>query len=204
MKKKIALLDNPDAVMKKYFLPKIEEITSNSRYIINKVSIIDSPVYNTEIMNKNVKAKRYEFMLEDKENPIAPGEINQPWHCRIRIEINVISYFLNIEYTLLFPEETSLNQLLEIIKNPYFVGLPPNLSFSPSADDVGLYKINFFYGSGNGWGLENYVGGANTVKSLISEIFCLNDIFESYLLKGRGKKEFNKLSDQLIKIFQSW
>ncbi len=104
--------------------------------------------------------KSLTFLLEDPERPLVPYS-NIRWFCRGKIECSAENYMIHFDFYIYFPETISMINIVSLLKDPAFSGMPPQLSFQNLEDDYGEFCLEYSKGVGKGWGLSEIHAAEN-------------------------------------------
>ena len=184
-----------DVIFFKKFFPKIEKAFQKSNFIIYKDK--DYPHFINKISVRLVK--HFSIFIDDPKRPIKPGLQNRIWVSRFNLELSKYDYMLSTELILYLPEDFEINKILQLLKNPYFEGLPPDLSI-----DGNSYAIKFHTGKGAGWGLESYDEAANLVVKKIIHNHKLLNFLNEHEYSLNNEDTFIKLENLLVNHFENW
>lgn len=142
------------------------------------------------------------FLLQDPERPKGPDS-DVPWYCRGTIECSPLDYMISFDFIVHFPEEFSVRKILRLLKDPIFAGCPPELTYSESAYNGGLFSVAFTKGSGAGWGIRTYNEAGKhmyaEVKKNLKVIKAVYNLEQDY---GNTKK-FNELHRALVEAYEA-
>lgn len=142
------------------------------------------------------------FMLSDPERPM--GAETTKWYCRGNIQCSVIDYMISFDFFIYFPSTIDINKILFLLKNPAFIGMPPELSYEQRIDGEGELSLKFSkgYGAGGG-GLLTYGEHAEThafdeVRNNVNVIYALNALEADF----NRNESFDNLYTALVAAYQ--
>jgi hypothetical protein len=182
-----------DEIFYNIFLPKIENAFVSSLFIIYKGD--DYPSFKSKLSSRLIK--EFTLVIEDPHRPFQPGKLNKTWYSRFELDLGKYDYRLSTDMHIYFPINYDINKILQLMKNPYFEGSPPELS----CDDE-YFTLVFHTGEGAGWGLEFYEEAANKIfESVMQMQKILKFLNENDL---STKNNFSKLENYLVNYFDNW
>jgi len=184
-----------DDVFYKNFLPKIEQAFHNSPFKIHKDD--DYPDFKNIIRARLVKG--FTLVIDDPERPFQLGIVNKIWYSRFEFELSKYDYMFMTDLFLYLPEDYDIKKIIQLLKNPYFKGLPPDLSL-----DDKYYSLRFHNGKGSGWGLETYDEAANNISKKIIQIQMILKFLNENENELNTDKNFSKLENLLVNYFDNW
>jgi hypothetical protein len=182
-----------DEIFYKTFLPEIENAFNNSPFIIYKGE--NYPGFETKISSRLIKS--FTLLIEDPQRPFELGALNKTWYSRFELEIGKNDFMLLTDLHLYFPIDFDINKILQLMRNPYFEGLPPQLS----CDDR-IFTLEFHKGTGASWGLESYEAAANNISKRIIQMQKILKFMNENDLSI--EKNFTKLENYLVTYFDNW
>ena len=184
-----------DEIFYNKFLPKIEKSFNNSSFNILKDK--DYPLFETKVSVRLVK--EFRLVIEDPDRPFRPGEFNKIWFSRFELELSKYDYMFSTDLVIYFPEDFDFSKIIQLLKNPYFEGLPPELSL-----DDKYYSIKFHNGKGSGWGLKTYDEATTIISKKIVEIQKILKFLNDNENELNNERTYLKLENLLVNYFDNW
>ncbi len=142
------------------------------------------------------------FMLSDPERPI--GAEATKWYCRGNIQCSVIDYMISFDFFIYLPLTIDFNKILFLLKNPAFIGMPPELSYEQRINGEGELSLKFSKGFGEeGGGLLTYGEHAKAyafdeVRNNVDLIYALNALEADF----NRNESFDNLYKALVAAYQ--
>jgi hypothetical protein len=183
-----------DDMFFKIFLPKIEKSFNNSPFEIFKDD--NYPYFNNKICAK--LSKDFVLVIDDPKRPFEYGIGNKMWYSRFELVLSKYDYMFTTDLILYLPENYDIKKIIRLMKDPYFVGLPPNLSIDDKS-----YSLKFCTGKGAGWGLETYDSAANNISDKIIQIQTILKFLNINESELNTEVNFTKLEKLLERYFDN-
>ena len=201
-------LSNPE------YRQKIDNVIANNIWPSIKKSVRESAIsailakddkdiyYNIEEKWNTYTTKILTFMLSDPERPIGAGSTR--WFCRGKIQCSAIDYMISFDFYIYFPLAFDMKKILFLLKNPAFIGMPPELSYEEGIEAGGEFSLKFSKSYGVGGGrLFNYIEQAeahafNEVQNNLNLIYALNSLEIDF----NRKESFDKLCEALVLAYE--
>jgi len=190
---------------------KLDEVFCEFIIPVLKKSVKDFPLKISSGQTKDLQdsveeewrvhtTKSLTFIIEDPERP--PGPLSDiHWFCRGKIDCSLDNYMINLDFMLFFPESFSMDNLNQLLKDPAFSGMPPELHYENYEEGYGVYALAFSKGIGKGWGTATLENAGNhifmEIQKMIRIIFALNEYETDY----ENTQLFNKLHVALVNAF---
>ncbi len=157
---------------------------------------------NIEEKWRKYTTKTLTFLLSDPERPIGYGITR--WYCRGNIQCSVTEYMISFDFYIYFPLTFDVKKILFLLKNPSFIGMPPELSYEQGIDAEGELSLKFSkgYGAGGG-GLLSYSEQAEAhafdeVQNNLNVIYALNALEADF----NRDESFDHLCEALVTAYQ--
>ena len=160
-----------------------------------------------EIRNKwDIQPCRsFEIMLEYPSNLLHPNNYYRNWIARIEVDSKKDHYFMQLEYFLIFPADYDFLKIFELMNNPAFQGIPPELSYfngHPFSEDS--LNLKFTFGSGASWIQKAYDDLSDIAVRRINSLLSLLETSEMFAEDIYDKKSFQYVHNELIKVSGVW
>jgi hypothetical protein len=194
-------LRNPDAdkvidgLFRNTFLPQIEKAFHNSAFEISK-----GANYPTLENNASIRlTKQFTLVIDDPGRPFEPGELNKTWFARCDLELSKYDYLFSTDLILLLPVDYEITKIILLMKNPYFKGLPPELTM-----DDECYSIKFHNGRGASWGLRSRDEAATGICEELRKLQRILTFLNENEFELNTEKNYMKLENLLVSYFDNW
>lgn len=188
-----------DDLFKEKFFPPISSLLSNSEFILAQDK---NKINGSNYSGFLGFGKEYEIIIDDPQRPFKPGQINKIWFSKFTLLLSQKGYGFSTELRILLDENMD-QKLLRFLKNPYFDGLPPVVSYSPGIDK-NYYSITFDTGDGISWTWVDYDEAIEIVLEKIKRNFSIL----SFLNLNENKLDddiiFQRLENHLVTYFENW
>jgi len=186
-----------------FWLP-IKRTLEDSRFSVMEATLKDG---KPEVRNKwDIQPCRsFEIMLDNPSNPPHPNNYYKNWIARIEVDSKKDYYYMELEYFLIFPADYDFQNIFELMSNPAFQGIPPELSYSdgdPFSEDS--LSLKFTFGSGASWFQKAYEDRSNIAVRRINSLLSLLETSEMFAEDIYDKKSFQYVHNELIKVSGVW
>ena len=141
------------------------------------------------------------FLLEDPFRPLMPGSRTPLWYCRGTIDCSVFDYLLSFDFIISLPRSFSARKIMKLICNPLFSDLPPELSYEESIDGEGYFVLEFRYGRGAGWVVEDFARASENIEEKVKLNLDIIAAVNELELDLTNTKKFNRLVSKLIAMY---
>jgi hypothetical protein len=186
-----------------FWLP-IKRTVDDSRFCVMEATLKDG---KPEIRNKwdILPCRSFEIMLDNPSNPPHPANYYRNWIARIKVDSKTDHYYMELEYFLIFPADYDYPRIFELMSNPAFQGIPPELSYSdggPISEDS--LTLKFTFGSGASWFRQANEDLSNIAVRRIDSLLSLLETSEMFAEDIHDKKNFQHLHNDLIRLSGVW
>lgn len=150
-------------------------------------------------------ARSLTFVIDDPDRSLKnlPHRQVPAWYCRGTLRCSRLSYMLSFDFLIHLPISFSKEKIIELIGEPRFSGLPPELTVTSDRNRQKFYQIAFHEGHGADFGLKSPRDVAASINERVKLNVEIAKCVDEVLRDTDSDWAFARLKRALLKGYEA-